>query len=87
MLKLDAKLGVKLKVGSTAPRGVDSWLTNVRDGRGVFELEAETYNTLAGGTGIPHVWWFGEEWDFHLLVEDLLGPRDHDPDSLVRNQD
>jgi serine/threonine protein kinase len=49
-------------------------LTNVRDGRHVLEREAETYNALAGGIGIPHVWWFGEECDFYVLVEDLLGP-------------
>ena len=65
---------VKLKVGFTAPRGVDAWLTNVRDGLGVLELEAEMYKALAGGIGIPDVRWFGEECDFYLLVEDLLGP-------------
>lgn len=49
-------------------------LTNVRDGREMLEHEAETYNALAGGIGIPRVWWFGEECDFYILVEDLLGP-------------
>ncbi|KAK0627066.1 casein kinase I isoform delta [Immersiella caudata] len=49
-------------------------LTNVRDGRDMLEREAGTYNALAGGIGIPRVWWFGEECDFYVLVEDLLGP-------------
>ncbi|KAM7210670.1 casein kinase [Rhypophila decipiens] len=49
-------------------------LTNVRDGRYVLEGEAETSKALAGGVGIPRVWWFGEECDFYVLVEDLLGP-------------
>lgn len=53
-------------------------LTNVRDGRGILEGEAETYKALAGGIGIPHVWWFGEECDFYVLVEDLLGPSRED---------
>ncbi|KAK0655290.1 casein kinase I isoform delta [Cercophora newfieldiana] len=49
-------------------------LTHVRNGRDMLEREAETYNALAGGIGIPRVWWFGEECDFYVLVEDLLGP-------------
>ncbi|KAK3348675.1 casein kinase I isoform delta [Lasiosphaeria hispida] len=49
-------------------------LTNVRDGRDALEGEAETYKALAGGVGIPHVRWFGDECDFYVLVEDLLGP-------------
>ncbi len=49
-------------------------LTNVRDGRDTLQDEAETYNALAGGVGIPLVRWFGQECDFYVLVEDLLGP-------------
>lgn len=40
----------------------------------MLEREVETYNALAGGIGIPRVRWFGEECDFYVLVEDLLGP-------------
>ena len=40
----------------------------------MLEREVETYNALAGGTGISRVWWFGDECDFYVLVEDLLGP-------------
>ncbi|KAK4204706.1 casein kinase 1, delta [Triangularia verruculosa] len=44
------------------------------DGHGLLKREAEAYKTLAGGIGIPRVWWFGEECDFYVLVQDLLGP-------------
>ena len=40
----------------------------------MLQREAETYNALAGGVGIPQVRWFGDECDFYVLVEDLLGP-------------
>ncbi|KAM7196603.1 casein kinase I isoform delta [Rhypophila sp. PSN 637] len=59
-IQLDQEVAIKLK--------------NVRDGRYVLEGEAETSKALAGGVGIPRVWWFGEECDFYVLVEDLLGP-------------
>ncbi|KAK3364017.1 hypothetical protein B0T25DRAFT_57040 [Lasiosphaeria hispida] len=44
------------------------------DGPEVLKGEAKTYKALAGGPGIPRVQWFGEECDFHVLVQDLLGP-------------
>ncbi|KAM7184526.1 casein kinase [Rhypophila sp. PSN 637] len=43
-------------------------LTHVRDGRGDLEREAETYKALAGGIGIPRVWWFGQECVFDVLL-------------------
>lgn len=49
-------------------------LAPARDGPERLEAEEETYNALAGGTGIPHARWFGEECDFYVLVQDLLGP-------------
>ncbi|KAM7218475.1 casein kinase I isoform delta [Rhypophila decipiens] len=36
--------------------------------------DAGTYKALAGGLGIPRVWWFGKECDFYVLIQDLLGP-------------
>jgi casein kinase 1 alpha len=36
--------------------------------------ESKLYRLLAGGIGIPHVRWFGQERDFNVLVMDLLGP-------------
>lgn len=49
-------------------------LALVRDGPEVLQAEAETYKELSGGTGIPHVFWFGQECDYYALVYELLGP-------------
>ena len=40
----------------------------------VLQSEADIYETLAGGAGIPHVHWYGEEGDYNVMVFDLLGP-------------
>ncbi|KAF7791434.1 hypothetical protein EIP86_002450 [Pleurotus ostreatoroseus] len=39
-----------------------------------LEYESKVYNTLAGGTGIPTVHWFGTESNYSAMVVDLLGP-------------
>jgi serine/threonine protein kinase len=36
--------------------------------------EYKVYRILQGGTGIPHVRWFGREGDFNVMVMDVLGP-------------
>ncbi|BFY97731.1 hypothetical protein BsWGS_00772 [Bradybaena similaris] len=36
--------------------------------------ESKLYKILAGGVGIPHVRWYGQEREFNALVMDLLGP-------------
>lgn len=36
--------------------------------------EADHYNDLAGGLGIPRVRWYGQECDFYVMIYDLLGP-------------
>jgi serine/threonine protein kinase len=36
--------------------------------------EAEVYKSLAGGAGIPTVYWFGWECEYRALVFKLLGP-------------
>ncbi|KAG2113220.1 casein kinase 1 alpha 1-like protein [Suillus discolor] len=40
--------------------------------------EYKILKQLAGGVGIPHVFWFGRESTYHALVLDLLGPSLHD---------
>ena len=40
----------------------------------LLEYEAHVYRQLAGGIGIPNVYWFGKEHDFNILVLDQLGP-------------
>ena len=39
-----------------------------------LENEAEVYNALAGGLGIPAVCWFGMECNYNALVLERLGP-------------
>uniref|UniRef100_A0A5K3F961 non-specific serine/threonine protein kinase n=1 Tax=Mesocestoides corti TaxID=53468 RepID=A0A5K3F961_MESCO len=36
--------------------------------------ESKIYRLLNGGIGIPHMRWFGQEYDHYFLVMDLLGP-------------
>ncbi|XP_028758314.1 casein kinase 1-like protein 10 [Neltuma alba] len=36
--------------------------------------ESKLYMLLQGGTGIPHIKWFGAEGDYNVMVIDLLGP-------------
>eukprot|EP00252_Welwitschia_mirabilis_P023599 TRINITY_DN671_c0_g1_i2.p1 TRINITY_DN671_c0_g1~~TRINITY_DN671_c0_g1_i2.p1 ORF type:complete len:367 (+),score=56.53 TRINITY_DN671_c0_g1_i2:671-1771(+) len=36
--------------------------------------ESMLYKILQGGTGIPHIRWFGVEGEYNVLVMDLLGP-------------
>ncbi|PHT39054.1 Casein kinase I isoform alpha, partial [Capsicum baccatum] len=36
--------------------------------------ESELYRLLQGGTGIPHLEWFGVEGEYRAMVIDLLGP-------------
>lgn len=49
-------------------------LIPVRDGAEILRAEAEMYQALSGGTGIPGVLWFSQEYDYFALVYKLLGP-------------
>lgn len=40
----------------------------------LLQEEAEVYKSLAGGVGIPLVYWFGWEIEYRALVFELLGP-------------
>lgn len=40
----------------------------------LLRQEAEVYKSLAGGAGIPSVYWFGGECEYYALVFELLGP-------------
>jgi len=37
-------------------------------------FESKLYKILEGGVGIPAVHWYGQEWDYNVMVLDLLGP-------------
>ncbi|KAE8685347.1 Casein kinase I isoform epsilon [Hibiscus syriacus] len=39
-----------------------------------LHYESKLYMLLQGGTGIPHLKWFGIEADYKVMVIDLLGP-------------
>ncbi|KAH9729292.1 Casein kinase 1-like protein 9 [Citrus sinensis] len=39
-----------------------------------LHYESKLYMLLQGGTGIPHLKWFGVEGDYNIMVIDLLGP-------------
>jgi len=36
--------------------------------------ESKLYKILAGGLGIPHIRWYGQEKSYNVMVLDLLGP-------------
>ncbi|XP_019444442.1 PREDICTED: casein kinase 1-like protein 6 isoform X3 [Lupinus angustifolius] len=39
-----------------------------------LHYESKLYTLLQGGTGIPHLKWFGVEGDYNCMAIDLLGP-------------
>lgn len=39
-----------------------------------MENEIDIYQELAGGPGIPQVYWYGHECEFRVMVFELLGP-------------
>ncbi|KAH0496709.1 hypothetical protein TgHK011_004058 [Trichoderma gracile] len=49
-------------------------LTHMEDDCEALKDENDTYEALAGGVGIPHVLWFGQECEYYVLVHELLGP-------------
>jgi serine/threonine protein kinase len=53
---------------------------------GYLREEYEIYNWLAGGIGIPKVYWFGTECEYDALVFELLGPSLEDLFSYCRHR-
>ncbi|XP_078166587.1 casein kinase 1-like protein 10 [Carex rostrata] len=39
-----------------------------------LQFESKIYMLLQGGTGVPHLKWFGVEGEYNVMVIDLLGP-------------
>ncbi|KAM3515094.1 hypothetical protein MY11210_001332 [Beauveria gryllotalpidicola] len=62
--------GTELRTG----RQVALKLMSSREDTRMIKDEAGIYAALAGGVGIPEVFWFGEEQDFYVLAHELLGP-------------
>ena len=44
------------------------------NGHARLEHESSVYSQLAGGSGIPRVYWFGFEMGFNAMVLERLGP-------------
>lgn len=40
----------------------------------IVEREADIYEFLSGGVGIPQMRWLGDKGDFNIMISDLLGP-------------
>jgi hypothetical protein len=49
-------------------------LEYVLKGHTRLEHESSVYNQLAGGPGIPRVYWFGFEMGLNAMVLERLGP-------------
>ncbi|GLU03658.1 hypothetical protein SLE2022_208460 [Rubroshorea leprosula] len=63
-------LGVNLQTGEE----VAVKLEPVKTRHPQLHYESKLYMLLQGGTGIPHLKWFGVEGDYNGMVIDLLGP-------------
>ncbi|OCK78088.1 kinase-like protein [Lepidopterella palustris CBS 459.81] len=49
-------------------------LEHVRIDPSILKNEIRIYEELAGGPGIPRVYWHGQEGEYRVMVFDLLGP-------------
>ncbi|KAK7391728.1 hypothetical protein VNO78_20147 [Psophocarpus tetragonolobus] len=63
-------LGVNVQSGEE----VAVKLENVKTKHPQLHYESKLYMLLQGGTGIPHLKWFGVEGEYNVMVIDLLGP-------------
>ncbi|XP_057961912.1 casein kinase 1-like protein 10 [Malania oleifera] len=87
---MDHVLGGKFKLGRKIGSGSFGELylgVNVQSGEEVaiklesaktkhpqLHYESKLYVLLQGGTGVPHLKWFGVEGEYNIMVIDLLGP-------------
>ncbi|KAF5738961.1 Casein kinase I isoform delta-like protein [Tripterygium wilfordii] len=63
-------LGVNVQTGEE----VAVKLEPVKTKHPQLHYESKLYMLLQGGTGIPHLKWFGVEGEYSIMVIDLLGP-------------
>ncbi|XP_021742753.1 casein kinase I-like [Chenopodium quinoa] len=87
---MDLMVGGKFKLGRKIGSGSFGELhlgTNITNGEEVavklesiktkhpqLQYESKLYMLLQGGTGVPHLKWYGVEGDYNVMVIDLLGP-------------
>ncbi|KAJ4967662.1 hypothetical protein NE237_014363 [Protea cynaroides] len=63
-------LGVNIQSGEEVAVKLES----VKTKHPQLHYESKLYMLLQGGTGIPHLKWFGVEGEYNVMVIDLLGP-------------
>ncbi|CAA2962921.1 casein kinase 1 10 [Olea europaea subsp. europaea] len=63
-------LGVNIQTGEEVAVKLES----VKTKHPQLRYESKLYMLLQGGTGIPHLKWFGVEGEYNAMVIDLLGP-------------
>ncbi|XP_050206816.1 casein kinase 1-like protein 6 [Mercurialis annua] len=63
-------LGVNVQTGEEVAVKLES----VKTKHPQLHYESKLYMLLQGGTGIPHLKWFGVEAEYNVMVIDLLGP-------------
>ncbi|XP_062185051.1 casein kinase 1-like [Phragmites australis] len=63
-------LGVNIQNGEEVAVKLES----VKSRHPQLHYESKLYMLLQGGTGIPHLKWFGVEGEYNVMVIDLLGP-------------
>ncbi|KAJ6689243.1 hypothetical protein OIU85_005625 [Salix viminalis] len=63
-------LGINVQSGEEVAVKLES----VKTKHPQLHYESKLYMLLQGGTGIPHLKWFGVEVDYNVMVIDLLGP-------------
>ncbi|XP_059632341.1 casein kinase 1-like protein 10 isoform X3 [Cornus florida] len=63
-------LGVNVQTGEEVAVKLES----IKTKHPQLHYESKLYMLLQGGTGIPHLKWFGVEGEYNAMVIDLLGP-------------
>ncbi|XP_068654746.1 casein kinase 1-like protein 10 isoform X1 [Aristolochia californica] len=63
-------LGVNIQTGEEVAIKLES----VKTKHPQLHYESKLYMLLQGGTGIPHLKWFGVEGEYNVMAIDLLGP-------------
>ncbi|XP_078173446.1 casein kinase 1-like isoform X1 [Carex rostrata] len=63
-------LGVNIQTGEEVAIKLES----VKSKHPQLQYESKVYMLLQGGTGVPHLKWYGVEGEYNVMVIDLLGP-------------
>ncbi|GMI88818.1 casein kinase I-like 10 [Hibiscus trionum] len=63
-------LGVNIETGEEVALKMEP----VKTKHPQLHYESKLYMLLQGGTGVPHLKWFGVEGDYNVMVIELLGP-------------